>query len=291
MVSGLVIRYHQGYEKSSKTCKQVRLSLYILSLGGPIIAELVGSAEFKNAINASLGLNGLALFLAAVISSVNGTLALFHAICIFHMLALAGITINPKGSYPLGAVRIWSTLVAQLIVVIGSTSFFLYVFATAPAFGNQPQCNAQTIYVLFGYNISATNNVIRWIFVAGLSLILSGYGLFLLCFTGMGCLFALDCSGRCRNNQRITWAEGNDGGWQFPYYLIGHLFVSSYLIAMLELMIKRNNIGPGLGSWTFGQVLAMALLLGPLIELVSLLLGVVDEGPASQREIEIRRRR
>jgi len=58
---------------------------------------------------------------------------------------------------------------------------------------------------------------------------------------------------------------------------------------MLELMIKRNNLGPGAGLWTFGQVLAMVLLIGPLIELLALLLGKVDRGSDAQRAIELRR--
>ncbi|RYP14040.1 hypothetical protein DL767_010437 [Monosporascus sp. MG133] len=171
----------------------VRVSLYVLSLAGPVLSNIIGSAEFTKAIDSSLGLNGLALFLTAVISTANGTIALFHAICIFHMLALAGITINPKGRYPIGQIRFWAFTAFYLVAMAGSLSYFIYVFATAPTFGNQPECNSHTLYVLFGYNISATNVVMRWIFVASFAILLVGFVFYLLIATGVACSSALDC--------------------------------------------------------------------------------------------------
>jgi hypothetical protein len=280
----------------------VRTSLYTLTLAGPLLSHLLHSTEFTRSINASLGLQGLALFLAALISTANNTIALFHALCLFHMLALAGITISPKGRYPLGRARYWAFTTLYVLVIVGSLAFFIYVFAAAERFGEQKECNSRTVYVLFGYDIVATNTVLRYIFVAGLALIMLGFVMYLMVGMGMACCLALDCAccfgGSCRTTRpaeeevAVDWDDDDEGLRKrgFPYHLIGHLFASSYIIAMLELMIRRNNLGPGTGLWTFGQVLAMVLLLGPLIELGALLIGKMEAGGDAQRAIELRRR-
>jgi hypothetical protein len=79
-----------------------------------------------------------------------------------------------------------------------------------------------------------------------------------------------------RGLERSSIAAEDRPKRRVPYHLIGHLVASAYIIAMLELIIKRNNLGPGAGLWTFGQVLAMMMLIGPLIDLLSLIFGNVD---------------
>lgn len=273
---------------------QVRLSLYILSLGGPLLSWLFDSVEFTRSINSSLGLNGLALFLAAAISASRGTLALFDALCIFNMLALAGIAIQPRGSYmtrEAGAdgdeltraqkTHAWAFGGFYFAAVIGSLSFFIYVFATAPSFGatQEGACNDSTVYVLFGFDIIATNDVFRWIFAGGMISLLAGVFFALLISSGIACCIGGDIC-------RMTWTGGSadtDSGsgrrssCRFPFHLIGHLFASSYFVAMLELMINRNTLGPGKNDWGFGQLLAVALLIGPLTEICSLLIGLVGK--------------
>jgi len=48
---------------------------------------------------------GLALFLTTIVATARGSLALFHALCVFHLLGIVGISIRPKGRYPAGVVR------------------------------------------------------------------------------------------------------------------------------------------------------------------------------------------
>lgn len=52
------------------------------------------------------------------------------------------------------------------------------------------------------------------------------------------------------------------------------------MMVMLELMIRRNELLPSIADWTFGQVLAMMMLIGPLTESASLLLGKVTVKPS-----------
>jgi hypothetical protein len=255
----------------------------VLSLAGPLISNILGTAELAKSIDSSLGVSGLALFLTTVISTAGNHIALFHAICIFHLLALAGLSVKPKGRYPMGRIRFWAFNTFYVVAVTGSLSYFIYVFTTAPTFGNQPQCNDQTLYVIFGFNITATNNVIRWIFVASFAVLLLGFGMYLLLMMGAVCSLALGCTSCCgitQQDSELPSDEAADGPKRrIPYHLIGHVVACAYIIAMLELIIARNNLGPGARLWTFGQVLAMMMLIGPIIELLSLLLGSLDQGP------------
>ena len=84
-------------------------------------------------------------------------------------------------------------------------------------------------------------------------------------------------------------SEDEDEIRRLPYHLFGHWAGSAYIIAMLELIIKRNSLQPGIGQWTFGQLLAMVMLVGPVIEIAALLLGELDlEGRAGVgREFEL----
>ncbi|KAL4860772.1 hypothetical protein BDV12DRAFT_204700 [Aspergillus spectabilis] len=69
--------------------------------------------------------------------------------------------------------------------------------------------------------------------------------------------------------------------------LLGHLGARVYIVVMLELIIKRNELLPGITEWTFGQVLAISMLIGPVIELLSLILGMgkpnADGAPLGDR--------
>jgi hypothetical protein len=51
--------------------------------------------------------------------------------------------------------------------------------------------------------------------------------------------------------------------------VLANLFARTYVIAMLKLMIQRNDLALGIGVWSFGQVLAMIMLIGPAVEALS----------------------
>jgi hypothetical protein len=279
--------------------KQIRVSFYVLSLAGPLVAYIANSEEFTASVESSLGITGLALFLSTVILTARNTLDLFHAICIFHLLGLVGISITPKKGILGGAIRIWTFSTLYVIALAGSLGYLTYVFATAPTFGSNPECNSTVKYVLFGINIPATNPVIRWIFVASFGVILLGFAFWLMFAAGALCSNACDCVGCCTDSddeesshelstntatRTNTLPRRSSNRSERPstrsrkkrksfIYIIGHEIGCIYAIVMLELIIRRNALGPGLNDWTFGQVLAMMMLLGPLIELGSSMLG------------------
>ncbi|GIC84196.1 uncharacterized protein Aud_000010 [Aspergillus udagawae] len=178
----------------------IRISIYILSLASPLISFFLQSAELSGSIESSLGVTGLALFLTTVIQSALGCIALFHALCVLHLLGLVGIAFRPKGHYPATVARTTTFLVLYVVAVSGSLIYFIYVFANAPHFGNKPECNQDTKYVLFGVDIQAINIVIRWIFVAMFAMLELGFVMWLVCLSGAACCMALDCGcGRSNN--------------------------------------------------------------------------------------------
>ncbi|OQE32839.1 hypothetical protein PENFLA_c001G05571 [Penicillium flavigenum] len=272
----------------------IRISIYVLSLASPLISFFLHSTELSGSIESSLGATGLALLLTTVIQTALGGIALFHALCVLHLLGLVGISIRPKGQYPATVVRTTTLLVLYVVAVSGSLIYFIYVFANAPHFGNQPECNYETKYVLFGVDIQATNAVIRWIFVAIFAMLALGLVMWLVCMSGAACCLALDCGcGRSSSSDDRESELGADDGlydgyagsahanaWSQFIRMLGQLGASIYMMVMLELIIQRNELLPNIADWTFGQVLAMMMLIGPLIESVSLLLGKVKMKPS-----------
>ncbi|KAK4203935.1 hypothetical protein QBC40DRAFT_273628 [Triangularia verruculosa] len=254
----------------------IRVSLYVLALSYHIFSYVFNSAELSSAIESSLGVTGLALFLTAVITTARQSLGLFHALCVFHLLGIVGLSAQPRGRYPTGVVRKVVFMAFYVVVMAGSLAYLIYVFATAPAFGEQTECNDKTVYVLFGVNIPATSAGLRWTLVAGLGILLLGFAMWLLFVTcvAVDALFGRKVPGDVFGAQDEH--PGNPRKRQPPYQLLSYLAGTIYLAVMLELMIQRNALAPGLEEWSFGQVLAMTMLIGPLIELASLVLGRID---------------
>ncbi|KAF3479624.1 uncharacterized protein GIQ15_06600 [Arthroderma uncinatum] len=246
----------------------VRTSIYTLSLASP-------------AIESSLGVTGLALLLATMIKSALDDIALFHSLCILHLLGLVGFSIRPRGRYRLSATHTKAFTILYALATVASVVYFILVFANATRFGNRPECNAETNYVLFWVNMKATSPVIRWLLVTSFTVLAVTLLAWVVGFTGMLC-FAIDCGctvARTSDTESLSSESQGDGSKSDPrpvrefITMLGRLAACIYLIWMLELIIRRNKLLPGLEEWKFGQVLAMMMLIGPLIELMSLLLS------------------
>lgn len=215
------------------------------------------SPELHNSISSSLGVTGLALIITTFIYAGRHSLDLFHAICLFHLVGLVGVSVSPKKRATEGNTNKYAEqtsarrLVGACFYYIGLgglLSFMVYVFVTSATFGSTPECNGDVKYVLFAVDIQATNYVFRGIF------------LFSLCSGLLGLLISIIFIFRMidAESEKINL-----------YRIIGDLAGRSYIIAMLELIIRHNTLGPGLGEWTFGQLLAMMMLVGPIVELAS----------------------
>ncbi|KAF2474947.1 uncharacterized protein BDR25DRAFT_215217 [Lindgomyces ingoldianus] len=229
----------------------VRISLYILSLAGPILSLFSASDALLRSIETSMGLTGLAVLLTTFVYSGEKTLDLFHALCIFHLVGLAGVSIRPKRDVRQKQITQAIFEVVYLGGTLGLLIFMISVFARAKSFGPKPQCNDGVMYVMFGVNVSAINPTFRALFLANFALMLVGLPVSYLVWSA--------------RKERYCSDEEEFAGIRVMSDVAGRC----YLIAMLELMIKRNNTTSDGSDWSFGQILAMMMLLGPLIEFVS----------------------
>jgi hypothetical protein len=278
------------------------VSIYALALGGRLLelatsrlAGLEYSKEFKTAVDSALGIQGFALLCTAIYQSFRHQLTLFHAICVIHLLALLGINVISQGQYRgLGPIRATALLAITAVAGCAFIAFNAYVWATAPTFGSQPECNDTTTYVVFGVSISATAPVFRWIIIATLSTIPVAILVFVSCF--LPCLACFWCHSR-RLPEAWHTTRYSDGPasaedsrpMKEVASTIGFMMFSIYCIVCLELTISRNSLDPSEKDWTFGQILAVFLLIVVANELLNLCLASLDDlnGRRSEHQVAI----
>lgn len=262
-------------------------------------------AEFSRGVSSALGMQGLALLCTAIYQTFRTELTLFHAICVVHLLALLGMDIISKGRYAgFGPWRLWFFAVIQIISLAAFIAFNVYLWVTAPQFGAQPTCNPDTVYVVFGVSIKAASPVFRYIILGSLGTVAAS---FVLVFT---CMLPCICGawysnrrgrrddGRERRcaNWYLEWntPKGQDAeeherlhGQALRNYTLNRLAYIGfciYLIVSLEQTIQRNNLDPQERGWTFGQVIAIFLLLGVANELFNVVLAKWDRKIAGEQE-------
>ncbi|KAI6382426.1 hypothetical protein MCOR25_000722 [Pyricularia grisea] len=291
----------------------IRVSIYALCLTGKLFSYLVkilvreraNSEDFSRSTVAALSLQGLSLLCTAVVQTFQGQLTLFHAVVVLHMLALLGINLASRGLYrgnEMARHVVDAVIIAAAVVVF--VAFNIYVWVNAPSFGPQPECNAFTVYVVFGVRVRAVDPVFRYValatlavgpgaFVMLLILGIPSLGLALCCRAsrrragdgsgvgihrnrnGISCL-----SGHCS----IAWTEPNSGAasnmdaGEDDYVseflrVVAYLAFSIYAIVSLEQMINANKVAAEESEWTFGQVIAIFLLAGTLYELLGVLIS------------------
>ncbi|KAJ5677870.1 uncharacterized protein N7477_003503 [Penicillium maclennaniae] len=290
----------------------IRASIYALCLGGTVVSYLLrvlspgeDEAEFSRGVSSALGMQGLALLCTAIYQTFRTELTLFHAICVVHLLALLGMDIISKGRYAgFGPWRLWFFAVIQIISLAAFIAFNVYLWVTAPHFGAQPTCNPDTVYVVFGVSIKAASPIFRYIILGSLGAIAAG---FVLVFT---CMLPCFCGAWYfnRRSRRDDGRERRCGNWYLQWnttksqdaeeheplhgqalrnYSLNRLAYFGfciYLIVSLEQTIQRNNLDPEERGWTFGQVIAIFLLLGVANELLNVVLAKWDRKLAGEHE-------
>ncbi|KAJ1549303.1 hypothetical protein HK405_005923 [Cladochytrium tenue] len=273
----------------------IRASIYALVLGGRILVYLIAqmggeegeeeARDFRAAVESALTLQGLALLCTAIYQTSRQQLSLFHAICCVHLLALLGVSITPVNSYGShGPWRTYGNAAFSLLAILAFVGFDSYVWATAPTFGSQPDCNADTRYVIFGVAIRATNDVFRYIILASFAATAAG---FIITITCLACCFVGFWVMRDRLGPLTTYrsdapvseepAALNSRAARALANVVLMTGVSIYAIVSLEQTIAVNNVGEEEREWGFGQVLALFLLLGVVNELVNLGLAKLDK--------------
>jgi hypothetical protein len=273
---------------------QIRASIYALCLGGRILSFFIqiinnrDAKEFNRSVESALSIQGLALLCTSIYQTFRNQLTLFHAICVLHLLALLGINVIPRGEYS-GNDRIRSFVkislkISTLCVFI---AFSVYVWAQAPEFGSQPKCNSSTMYVVFGVSIRATVPIFRWIILGTLAIVPACFIIVLL--LSLPCWVTLCCLGNVIYTTPSTGHDSEDGHSQRNIWtsrsmkLAGYTAFSTYAIASLEQTISRNHVSTEERGWTFGQVIAIFLLLGTANEMLNAIISSRDSSGDHER--------
>jgi hypothetical protein len=200
---------------------------------------------------------------SAVVQTFRHQLTLFHAICVIHLLTFLGLTtLSSKHDNNRLSLRGIAGLVLYFIFLHCFVVFSLFVWLTASSFGSQPQCNASTIYVLFGAEIPATSEAFR-LFVVSLTCLM------LLCII----LFSIRTVIKFLKDRNRT-SVLDDKASNEDYVVLGsllHLGGWIYAVTAFEQNLHFNNLSPDEFEWSFGQILALVLLIGPLFDLCTAL--------------------
>ena len=235
---------------------------------------LTQSQELAAALIPPQTLTGLGIFLNAVIQTLQNKLSLYHAIIIMYLISFLGLGVASTGSYGVSPARkliwVWGWTLSSLVYAAWS----LYVYAKAPTFGPDSECNNTTVLVLFWVSIRATVLWFRILYFVG-----AGFSLVLLLMIHIPSSIATICI-FLRVPFNTLWQPHQQ---EFPRpsipfrdrveRMIKFVIPQTFTISWAEIMIKRNHVGQGEYVWTFGQTLALVLLLGPALAIISYLLS------------------
>ncbi|CAI7568378.1 unnamed protein product [Penicillium bialowiezense] len=287
----------------------IRISIYALCLGGSIVSYLLrvfspgeDQKEFSRGVSSALGMQGLALLCTAIYQTFKGDLTLFHAICVIHLLAILGMDLVNKGRYAgFGPWRLYFFAFLQVLALGAFLAFNIYVWVTAPYFGSQPKCNPDTVYVVFGISIIAVSPVFRYIILGTLGVVVASYAIAFTCMLPCLCGYYRYRKRHPSSGNRIEGQKRGLFNWfmevNSPVYQsnraaperlhgqpllrytlnrVAYCAFCVYLIVSLEQTIRRNHLDPEEKGWTFGQVIAIFLLLGVANELLNVFLASWD---------------
>ena len=70
-------------------------------------------------------------------------------------------------------------------------------------------------------------------------------------------------------------------------YMFARTLINLYMILMLELTISRNDLGEDEKRWTFGQIVAIFMLLRVAAEVCNIILAQIDSKLDKKAEQEL----
>ncbi|KAA8892850.1 hypothetical protein FN846DRAFT_609590 [Sphaerosporella brunnea] len=253
----------------------VRISTYAIT-GLAILLDTLGDAElqawfrrviFHNKIGAArlredykelhdsfrtaLGISGITMILTAVIQSGLKALSLYHAICLMFYILLIFVP------FFFGCLRSPGKKGTMLIYIIASLAcegWMLYFVLNAETFGGQ--CNAEVWAATAQFDGRGINR-------NGLL----GVTITLMVFSAASLGYVV-FPRRTRSKWRKHWLRILADRtllvliWCFWIY---------FTVWLEQIIAKAKYVTAGEKDWTYGQMLAIATLLGPLFEFCSLI--------------------
>ncbi|KDQ17188.1 hypothetical protein BOTBODRAFT_172261 [Botryobasidium botryosum FD-172 SS1] len=260
--------------------------------------------ESMGAISTSILVTACALLISAFIQAATFGLSVYHALIVLNLswinnmnaVVYCLLAVESEGA-PIGALdflrEVFRMDIRGLIdsgaaAVIGLATLHLsamgalglWVWSKVDEFGDQPQCTPYTLYVLFGRSFSATDKPLR---IGSLVLYsITAFplvNLFFFFFLGWAfsaissfVVFLYDQVDDYLNLPPNIGTSLFNISERMQYYsmLAFSLIAQVLFIADTELMIRRSAdlVQEGESQWTFGQTLAMLLLVLPLVDVV-----------------------
>jgi hypothetical protein len=233
-----------------------------------VIPETVSTRPLLRGLVTNAGISGVALLITAIIQTSKNSLSLYHAIFIIHILYFTGMLVAPSGNYQGSMQSHLRRAILALIMTYGSvllfTGFAFYIWARAPTFGQNHECNSQIKYIFFFKSVIVTTGWLRRLWMAGLGISLA----LLIVVPLASCLcmcFLGDASG----------SSSGGGGMKETSKKSSKLLAAVYGVVMLELYEKRNQhlLTAGEDQWTFGQIFSIIQMISVLNEVLHFLLS------------------
>lgn len=244
------------------TCVQIRISAYILCLGGPYLAIVLDvlpghhSLRFERSYGNACAVNALALLITDCSQVARNSLTFFHAIITIFLMAMLGVNMPYRPSYNHSRITKGAIRLLFACAVLTSITFEAYIWSRRNTL-SQPECNdalanrppdpggsPQPLATSPGFT------AITW-FVA----LIQTAG-----FQGFCC------------SESALW---NSAAGRRISLLVA-LYISGICVHRVETMTSGNPVSEQEKEWTFGQVLAACLLIGPAFEFLRALSRVID---------------
>ncbi|THV01122.1 hypothetical protein K435DRAFT_836955 [Dendrothele bispora CBS 962.96] len=233
-------------------------------------------------------ITSLALQVAAI---TDQTLSLYHALIVTWITFPVFIM-----SFYYGFLA-WGERTLKSEIMIGTSlhislypGFCMWVWATVKSFGQDTnQCNDQVKFALF--TILRPTGWVRY-----LVMYIVGIWIFAISamWIGLGALSILLFIAKHNASVRQWWSSTPSPNWKHTPSLNATVAVLTSVnlaalvlaVIMIEIMVMKNSdiIENGGDEWTFGQIIAIILVAGPLLTLVKVILAEYKMGLGHKNE-------
>ncbi|KAH9986662.1 hypothetical protein BJV74DRAFT_531954 [Russula compacta] len=266
----------------------VRINFYLTILLTALTPEVERNTELLDGLYTNSVINGLGLVITAVIQTVQDQLDLYHAIFVMQIIfSLNFVYSYGQRRFLRSSKRIFRMKIfigVQTLSTVVFTVWLMYVWIKDSSFGSQPECNHLVKYVLVFADVRATVNWLRVLFI--MNLVITAFTLFFR-FGAILFVYMEDLRNKFHNKlpsvvprapeppkQGVASArkapERSAAEEAVRKYVNASVVWAVYGVATLELIVQRNrsNIQPGEDAWGFGQIIALILIFGSVIDIV-----------------------
>jgi hypothetical protein len=283
----------------------VRLSIYIQTLLSFVPALLFASdgivdseeEEVLCAIYTSLLLTACALVLSTIIQAATLGISVYHTLIVLNLSWMVNasaliICIFPtihwssRTSFRKWMKRLWPSRLKQLPAIFllalhscAMASLGVRVWAKVDSFGTSTQCTPEIVMIIFFHDFSITSRTLQITSLVIYSIALIP-GVHAITLTGLA---EGGAYGIMRAFYWLRSVMNQSAPLNYKPLYIGaaavQFLITVVFIADTELMIRRNRhlVSGGESDWTFGQTLALILILLPLFEVSKALKPTVQE--------------